>query len=531
MWDEIKFYSKMAWGVRQFLHTPPIADPEATIRRNLAQRDSNFLSLVERGVFQNPDSPYHAMFQLAGCSFEELSAEVERHGLDPTLVRLRHAGVYLTHDEFKGKTPILRAGREIPSREGAFRNPQVANALSEGISSGSRSKGTRSPRSLARLLEREAHSKIRNREFGLASRIRIELKPILPSGTGLGPGQRGLREGHPVDRWFAVGGSIADSGHYRFVTQCLVWWSRLHGTRAPSPTYLPPNDFSAVAEYIARRRREGSPAVVHGFPSPAVRVAAAADHLGLDISGTLFLVGGEALTTAKRAAIEQTGCEVYPFYPISEVAAIGHACRGMNHGNCVHFFEDQVAAFVHRRRAPLSDAEVNALQFTSLLPSSPHVLINAEMDDAGLIGPAQCGGQCEYSRLGLTKQVSEIFSFGKLTGQGMTLVGTDLLKLLEEILPARFGGAPGDFQLVEREGDAQTQLTLLVNPRIAAAPDQIRDCFLRELKTFYGGSLASRMWSHAQGVEVLSSEPYTTRTGKIHALHLLGPEAEVIHAS
>ena len=534
MLQGIKFYSKMAWGIRQFLRTPPIADPEAHIRHNLARREDNFLALVERGIFQHSPSPYNEMFRLAGCTFGDLQNEVRRAGLEPTLRRLRENGVYVTHDEFKAKTPIVRSGREIPSHDASFRNPQVANALSEGISSGSRSKGTRSPRAIGRLLEREVHFKIRNKEFDLAKRIRIELKPILPSGTGLGPGQRSHREGHPVEKWFAVGGGLRDSGHYRFVTHCLVRWTRLLGAPAPLPTYLAPNDFSVVAEYIARRRREGALAAVHAFPSPAVRVAAAAIELGLDISGTLFFVGGEALTDAKRETIQRAGAEVYPFYPISEVGPIGSSCRQMNNGNCVHFFEDNVAAFVHRRVARLSGAEVNALQFTSLLKHCPHVLVNAEMDDAGIIGPAQCDHTCAYSRLGLTKQVSEIFSFGKLTGQGMTLVGTDLLKILEVILPARFGGAPGDYQLVEREGDAQTQVTLRVNPRIQAAPEKIRECFLRELKTFYGGSLASRMWSHAEGIEVVLGQPFATRTGKIHALHLLiseTPQTEVAHAS
>ncbi|MEP7365135.1 MAG: hypothetical protein ABI972_17920 [Acidobacteriota bacterium] len=532
MLQEIKFYSKMAWGIRQFLRTPPIGDPDAYVRECLASRDTNFLSLVERGIFNHSPSPYNEMFRLAGCTLGDLRNEVNRAGVEATLRRLREAGVYLTHDEFKAKSPIVRSGREIPSNDASFRNPQVANALSEGISSGSRSKGTRSARSIGRLLQREAHFKIRNREFDLGNRIRIELKPILPSGTGLGPGQRGHREGHPVEKWFAVGGGLRDSGHYRMVTHCLVRWTRLLGAPAQLPTYLAPNDFSLVAEYIARRKREGAPAAVHAFPSPAVRVAAAAVEHGIDISGTIFFVGGEALTDAKRATIELAGAEVYPFYPISEVGPVGSSCRQMNKGNCVHLFDDNVVAYVHRRRAALSDAHVNALQFTSLMPFCPHVLVNAEMDDAGVIGPATC--DCSYTRLGLTRQVSEIFSFGKLTGQGMTLVGTDLLKILEEVLPAQLGGAPGDFQLVEREGAAQTEVTLRVNPRIQASPDKIRECFLRELKNFYGGSLASRMWTHANGVQIISGQPYATRTGKIHALHLLSPESqqsEVVNAS
>lgn len=529
MWQEIRYYSRWAWGIRQYLNSTPIADPEAEIRRRLATRESGFLDLVEKGIFQNPANPFYTMFQMAGCTHGDLAAEVRQHGLEPTLRRLRDAGVYLTHDEFKAKTPIVRGGRHIPSHDASFRNPQVAGALSEGISSGSRSKGTRSPRALGRLLYREAHFRIRNREFGLFNRLRIELKPILPSGTGLGPGQRGQREGCPVDRWFAVGGGLRDSGHYRFVTHCMVWWTRMLGVPAPLPTYLPPNDFGIVAEYIARRKREGLPVAVHGFTSPAVRTAAAAAEAGLDISGTMFFVAGEALTDAKRATIEKTGSEVYTAYPITEVGPVGHACRQMKAGNRVHYFEDIVAAYVYRRRHHLVDTDVNALQFTSLLPFCPHVVVNAEMDDAGVIGPADC--DCEYSRLGLTRQVSEIFSFGKLTGQGMTLVGTDLQKLLEDVLPAKLGGAPGDYQLVEQEGASQTQVTLRVSPRIGATPDRIRQCFLQELKAYYGGSLAARMWSHAEGVQVSIGPPYATRTGKIHSLHLLGVSKELDHVA
>jgi len=261
--------------------------------------------------------------------------------------------------------------------------------------------------------------------------------------------------------------------------------------------------------------------MVGAFTSAGVRVVAAASDAGLDISGTLFLVGGEALTDSKRAVLERAGAEVYPSYWIHEVGPVGHSCRRMKAGNCVHLFEDSVAVIGHRRKAPFSEAEVNSLLFTSLLPFAPRVLINVEMDDSGVIEPVRC--DCEFARLGYHTQIRDIFSFGKLTGQGMTLVGTDLLKLLEEELPARFGGKPGDYQLVEREGETQTLLSLRVSPRTGVTRlEPLRDYFLAAIRPLYGGALASRSWRHAEAVEVVRQEPAACPSGKVLPLHLLG---------
>jgi len=241
-------------------------------------------------------------------------------------------------------------------------------------------------------------------------------------------------------------------------------------------------------------------------------------------------VGGEALTEAKRASIEDAGCEVYPSYAISEVGNVGAACRQIKRGNCVHIFRDALAVTSRVRKAPLSGVEVNSLLFTNLLPFAPSFLINAEMDDSGVIEPATC--QCEYSAAGLTTQVRDIFSYGKLTGQGITLYGSDVVSILETALPRRFGGAPGDYQLVEQEGGQQTELVLRVSPRTgAASSDDVRDFFLSELRKCYGGALAARLWKHSAGFSVAPGEPCKTRGGKVLPLHVLGMGARHAHAS
>jgi hypothetical protein len=302
------------------------------------------------------------------------------------------------------------------------------------------------------------------------------------------------------------------------------------GAPLPLPDYLPENDFSPVARWIAGRKQEGLPCVVRTVVSPAVRVAAAARDAGLDIAGTLFMVGGEALTDAKRAAIEAAGCEAYPRYVITEVGPIGCACRRMRTGNSVHMHSDGVAVITRRRCAPLSGVEVNSLMFTNLLPFAPLFLINAEMDDAGIVEPVDC--DCEFARAGLNWRIRDIYSYGKLTGQGITLMGSDIVNIMESVLPQRFGGAPGDYQLVEYDGARQAQLELRISPRAGAGPPAaVRDFLLREIRGCYGGALASRVWTHSGGLEAVVAEPFATRGGKVLPLHLLGPKTETERAS
>jgi hypothetical protein len=524
---EARYYAGMTLGIYRLLRAPVHGQPEAVLRWQLERRGETFLETIERAIFSRRHHPYARMFHLAGCTAGDLAQTVRRDGLEAALTKIHSAGVYLSHDEFKGKTPVIRSGQHIPSSPASFLNPLISGWI-ETRSSGSRSRGTRTPQSTACRQYREIYQMLIDRELCLDGRVRVELKPILPAGSGLFPCLRGARLGRPVERWFAVGGGLQDSGHYRLATRCMVSFANLLGARAPQPTYLPENDFSPVAAHIARRRSGGARCVLSGFVSPVTRVAAAALEKGLDISGAVAQVGGEALTDHKRAVIEQAGAEVYPNYWINEVGPIGHACRRMRTGNSVHVFSDSVAVIGHRRAAPLSDVPVDSLLFTTLLPYSPWLFINAEMDDSGIMEPARC--DCLFSRLGLTSSIHNIFSFGKLTGQGMTLIGTDLVRIIEETLPARFGGRPGDYQLIEQDSASQTQLILVVSPRVGlVATEGVRECFLTEVRRYYGGALASRTWRHAQAIQVRIQEPFSTSTGKVLSLHLLGGAKQSPH--
>jgi len=520
MLREAGYYFRMALGVYRMTRMPLEADPQSVVRRMIENREENFLYLMRRVVFNNPSNPYYTLFKWAGCDLSDLETSVRKNGLESTLESLRISGVYLTNDEFKGKKPLERSGQRLEVESHHFANPLVRGLL-ETTSGATRSSGTISRRSLEFQTYREAQTCVLEGQFGISRRPIVGIRSILPSDGGMRLSLTFARRGLPYEKWFALGGTFRGSGHYRLVTRFLLTEARLLGVPLNFPHYLPQNDFLPVAQWIARRRSEGARPILWSNVSGAVRVAAAALDAGLDISGTTCLVGAESLTDTKRELIEATGCEAYGRYGISELGTVGAACTHMNSGDTVHVCRDSLAVISYRRTAPLTEVEIDSLMLTTLLPCAAFVFVNVEMDDSGILEPARCG--CPLTDMGFTQQLSNIFSYGRLTGQGMTLVGGDLLRILEHSLPRRFGGTTTDYQIVECEGKNQTETELRVHPRVGAhSPEEIKKFFLSEVKALWGGSLTLRNWEQTKGIRVVIAEPYVSGKQRVHPLHLLG---------
>jgi hypothetical protein len=529
MIQEAIYYSRMALGIREFIRHPAVADPMGALRFQMEHREEHFLDLARRIVFANPQHPYHEMFRIAGCTEQDLADEVARRGLEAALANLLDAGVYLTHDEFKGRTQIVRGGKEIPATPAAFLNPLVHGYI-ETRSSGSRGPAVSARHGTDLSVYRTVYQLLEKREFALAGRALALVRPVLPSALGIQNSLSANFVGQRAHKWFAPQNRLRESWHYRAMTGALVWFGRAHGAPLPLPESLPHNDFSPVARWLTEAKRRGRLGLVYSYVSAAVRVAAAAREAGLDISGTVFLAGGEPLTDAKRATIEAAGCGVVSRYFINEIGHIGSGCRQMRSGNRVHVFRDGVAVIGRKRRAPLSDVEVDSLLFTTLLPLTTRFLINAEMDDAGVIEPADC--RCEFSAHGMNTAVRDIYSYGKLTGQGVTLMGSDALRVLEVALPARFGGSPGDYQLAEIDAAGQTELVLRVSQRVGSvSTSAVHDFFLSEIRRYYGGSLAARLWGNAAGLHVVVQEPAMTQGGKVLTLQTVSSKTGTQHAT
>ncbi|HXE80472.1 MAG TPA: hypothetical protein VNK41_06955 [Vicinamibacterales bacterium] len=529
-WVKTINYAQIVRGVLKFGGAPPIPDPAAAVRERFERRVDDFIETVRRVVFENPGNPYHALFRLAGCTFGDFAQSVRRDGLEPTLSALQRGGVYLTHEEFKGRRPIVRGSLEIQARPDRFVNPSV-RALLETTSSGSTGPPSRTPKGLERTLYTEACQRLVYQEYGLHRAAYVELRTILPGTTGLNHVLRRERMGFAPGAWLCAGRSLRRDGDYRLATYALLLMLRTKGLRPPFPRLLADGDFLTPARWVAARRREGRACLISGMTSAVTRVAAAALEHGLDIRGSVAQTGGEPITEAKHALFRRAGLLPLNGYWTNEVGLIGLSCPAMAaDGDAVHHFSEATAVVPRHGSVPGWPVPVDSLLFTTLLPFSPLLLINVEVGDTAVIEPARCG--CPLARLGLATQLRGIHSVGKLTGQGMTVLGADIVAILEAALPARLGGAPGDFQLVEHEGRDQTELLLLVSPRVPIpGTEAVREAFFEELRRRDGGLQAERIWRQSQTLRVIVAEPTGTASGKVPPLRRLVSARSLTHAS
>jgi hypothetical protein len=217
--------------------------------------------------------------------------------------------------------------------------------------------------------------------------------------------------------------------------------------------------------------------------------------------------------------INRSGAHWVPLYFFVEAGAVGLGCAQPVDENDLHFLKDALALIQYPRQLPNSQKTVDAFNYTSLLPAAPKILLNVESDDYGIIETRACG--CPFEACGYDQHLREIHSFRKLTGEGVTLVGGDMLHVLDEVLPACYGGSPLDYQLLEEE-DQQgfTRLSLLVSPRIQLENEsQVIETVLEALKRRGAGPQAIELWKQAETLRIRRQEPILTSRGKFAPLH------------
>ena len=189
--------------------------------------------------------------------------------------------------------------------------------------------------------------------------------------------------------------------------------------------------------------------------------------------------------------------------------------------NDQHLLMDHLALITRRRQVPGTEVEVDAFCFTTLLPTARKLMLNVETDDYGVVEVRDCG--CPWEEFGFKTHLREILSFRKLTGEGMTLVGSEMERILQEDLPARFGGTALDYQLLEEEDERGfTRLSIVVSPRISVDDEQaVIETLLSGLSRGSEGADGARATlSQAQTLRVKRMEPIWTARGKLMPLHL-----------
>jgi hypothetical protein len=515
--DAIAF-ARYARGLPRFLRHPLGQDEaRARVKRRLEARAENFLAVVENAIFAQRTSPYRRLLEHAGVELGDLAALVRAEGVEGALERLHGAGVYVTVDEFKGRRPIVRGDLTLPTRAEDFDNPLVTRAF-ETRTGGSRGTPRRIGFDFAHLAGQAIYRSLFLQAFDVADKPGAVWRAAPPGSAGLGAVIGSAKVGRPVERWFSPS-RVTDHARELLLTAYSVLGGRLARTRVAWPEFVPVDRAQIVARWLAAKKHEGIPALLNTTSSSGVRVCLAARDQGFDIAGTFFRFGGEPYTPGRAEVVARAGCRAVSNYSMTEIGRVGTACAAPNALDDLHLTIDQLGV-IQRERA-LDGRSVSALVYTTLLSSAPKLMLNVESDDYGTLETRPCG--CLLGELGLNVHVHGVRSYEKLTSEGMTFLGSDLIALVDEILPARFGGNPTDYQLVEEEVDGLPEVRIVVSPRVGELDEG--DVVTVVLAKLEEGPRYRRMmagvWRTGEMVRVVRREPYTTGAAKILPLHVL----------
>jgi len=520
---DLKMYWRFATGLRKFFHHRiSLDEARRIVQRRMADREKNFLRVVERGVFGYPRSPYLPLLKLAQVEFGDIRDMVRSRGLEKTLRTLRESGVYISFEEFKGREPVVREGQVIPVQMRDFDNPFLSHYF-EAQSGGTTGAGTRVEIDLDYLA---AHASLLMLGFdahGVLDAPMALWLGILPDPTAVNTFLRIVPFRRVPEKWFTpiTGDDLKVPLKYRLATNYLVLAGRLCGVPIPWPEPVGLDQGAVVALWAAKTLKARGRCLIRAHASMALRICIAAWENGLDLTGATFMGAGEPPTPAKVREIVRTGARYVPNYSIVEIGPVGLGCANPRDINDIHLFKDVLALIQHPRQVPGSDITVDAFCFTTLLPTSPKIMLNVEFDDYGVIETRSCG--CPLESYGYSEHIREIRSFRKLTGEGVTLVGSEMVAILEEVLPARFGGSPLDYQLVEEEDErGLTRISVLVSPQIHIASETaVIDTILEAMgRSSVAADLARAIWCQAGILRVKRMEPIRTAQGKSMPLHL-----------
>jgi phenylacetate-coenzyme A ligase PaaK-like adenylate-forming protein len=249
----------------------------------------------------------------------------------------------------------------------------------------------------------------------------------------------------------------------------------------------------------------------------------AARERDIGLSGVSFFVSGEPITQTKADEIKSSGADVVPYYAFAEGGIVAHGCANPGSADDMHILRDRIAVITHKKKPIYSNKTVDALLFTSLLPESPKILLNVETGDHGSINSRKCG--CKFGDYGLSDHISNVRSFEKTTSEGMTFMVSDLIRIVEDVLPVRYGGSSTDYQVLEESnGLGSSFINIAVSPRLGPINhNDLKKVVIRELgKGEDSKRLMAQVWFDADTIKVTRMEPVPTKRGKIFPFRGVG---------
>ncbi len=508
---------RFARGLPDYLRrTISLDEAKATVRLGMQRRATALIELVTRRVFGYPGSPYLKLFAAAGCELGDFHALVGREGVEGALRALYQSGIHVSFEEFKGLTPAIRGSQRFNFRSTDFDNPLITPHFYSS-SGGSRGRPSRIIIDLDHYAQMAPHWAIWFAEHGVLASPLMFLSPSHPGVVA--HHLIAAKFGNGFVKWFATGSG--GTATYRLVSAYLQRVAR-HAARFPRPEPVAQDRLGRVAGYLAELLAAGARPAVNTSPSMAAQVSLAACEKGLSLLGVTFLLGAEPLTATRKAIIEDSGARATVTYGFSEGGNVGNQCARASRPDEVHVSLD-VYAVIGRPTTPEADGWASLLM-TAFRPACPKVLLNTEIGDLATFDTRGC--DCAFGGLGYVQHLHTIRSNQKLTGGGVTVLSADVQHVLEGILPARFGGGLGDYQLLEQQ-DAQGLpcYTLMVSPELGSVPeDQLRAVFLDELgrlRRAYGFMI--NQWAQSGQPTIVRERPTYTERGKFLPVRLLGP--------
>jgi len=504
------------------------------IIKRLAMREQLFLDFLKLGVYGNEEGPYAKMLSASGIGYRDVESLVREAGIEGALKSLAEKGIYLTVDEFKGRADYKRNGLTVRFNESDFDNVSGPGFLSR--SGGTRSRGTHVFFNFEHIEETAPYTLIIYEVFSLQDAPCVVW---FPAGLGLYIVLSEIKLGKAPLRWFSQVDwtfQLSNKPMGRLRDQLMEAATRIicltRGVRFPRPEYVPLDETEKVVDFLAELSKKHRKFCVKTYPSSALRAAKIAREKGKSIRGAYFLIGGEPVTEAKKIEIERSGAKVVPNYSSMEAGYMSIGCGSPKVPDDTHILADGTALIQHRRKVASIGCEVDSNLVTTFLPKASKVLLNVEMGDTGVLEGRGCG--CGWERLGFLGHIHTIRSFEKMTGEGMTMLNSDILRIVEEVLPARFGGSMTDYQILEEEDEGGvTSVKLLVSPELGGLDEKkILSVLVQELRAAGKGGGSSNLsldvWVQNNTLKIVREYPKTTAVGKIFTFQI-GRKEEIRH--
>jgi hypothetical protein len=517
--EDIAIGARLLRSVPRFLRQRIGPDrARVIVTRRFEQRESSFLTLARRAIYGDPGSPYRQLLNWAGCEYGDLERLVHAEGVEGALRILYRRGVYLSVDEFKGRRAVRRGSGRLAVDPAGLRNPSAVVHV-PNYTSGSRGRATPTPLDLAHMRERAVDICLFDARG--ARRWRHAIWAV-PGGSAISRLLEFNRAGAPIVRWFSQVDPHAPGLHarYRWIGRVLWLAGRLAGVPLPLPAHVPLDAPLPVARWMSDVLCAEDTPHVFTSPSCAVRVCRVAFEAGVDLRGAQFTLTGEPFTAARLAAVRQVGADAVPIYASVEAGRMAFGCLAPEVPDDMHLLRDEFALIQPGADGVVPGLPPSALLVTALGLTAPLILLNVSQGDQAELVERACG--CPMELPGRSWHLGTVRAYEKLTAAGMTFLDSDVIRVLEEVLPSRFGGGPTDYQLVEGEAeDGRPELRLLVHPAVGPLdPSAVTDVFLTAIG---GGTEGERLmelqWRQAGLPRVERRAPFVTTTSKIHHLH------------